>query len=1441
VAGVIKMVMAMRHGVLPRTLHVDQPSRNVDWSSGAVSLLTAQRPWESNGEPRRAGISSFGISGTNAHVILEEAVQEPNLASDEASEQAPDLSALPFIVSAKSPQALAAQAQRLHSYITLRPECELRDLAAALALHRARFSERAAVFAEDREQLLADLKALADGKPAANLSQGTAIREGKIAFMFTGQGSQWAGMGRELYETFPAFTAALDDVCAELDVHLERPLKGLIFAAEGSPEAKLLGQTQFTQAAIFAIEVALFRLIACFGIKPDYLIGHSIGELSAAHLAGVLSLRDAATLVAARGRLMGELPVAGAMLALEASEDEVVESLRGFEGRLSLAAVNGPAAVVISGDREAVDELAATWKARKRKATRLRVSHAFHSQLMEPMLDEFQAIAERLSFSAPRLPIISNLTGQELSAAEVTSPAYWVRHVRESVHFYKGVRWLQAAGVTRFLEVGPDGVLSAMVSPCLDAQRDGVLLAASMRARRPQVKELVGSLLAAHINGVEMDFSALFGSASWVGLPTYPFQRRRYWLEGSVGQGDAMTLGQNAIEHPFLSAKLELPDNHGWLFTGRISLQSHPWLRDHAVGGVALLPGTGFVELAFAVGAEFDLGVVEELVLQAPLVLGEEGAVQLRLSLTHADDQGRREIRIYSRPERGRSEWLCHASGTLAEGEPARATELTQETWPPRGAESVGLMDLYERLADAGLSYGPAFQGLQAAWRRGEEFFGEVALDADQQDEARRYGAHPALFDAALHASFLPTQAAESGPLALPFTFSGVRSGRAGGAVCWRVRVTVDQGAICVQAVDESGLPVLELDSLATRVVDPSLPQARTNNGDLLFAVRWGEIDPPLKKDDLRVAEVGSAEQLSALESVPNLLLWDVCKDEGDTALPASAHQLTHQALALVQAFLADERCGEAKLVFLTRGAVSSEPGEDADLRQAPLWGLIRSAQSEHPERFLLIDTDGQDISRAALSAGLSSEEPQLVIRAGRLLAARLQPMVATVSQQAALPLDADRTVLITGGTGTLGALLARHLVEVHGTKHLLLSSRRGVKADGAAELKAELKALGASARIVACDVSDRGQLSALLKKIPKAHPLGAVFHLAGVLDDGVITSLDDERVDRVFAPKLDAALHLHELTQELDLAAFVLYSSVATTFGSPGQGNYAAANAFLDALAAHRRANGLIAHSIAWGPWEQESAMTADLTDAKKARIGGLSLSSEEGLALFDRVRATDEPLLVATALDSAALRAGARAGVLAPLFSSLVRVGARRGSYSLQADAFVKRLAETPAQKRPALVAELVRSHVAAVLGHSSFEDIQLGLAFQELGFDSLSAVEFRNRLSQASGLKLPATLVFDHPNPQAVAEYLSALLVGGESEKTALDHELDTLEELLKSLAPSSGERERVNARLRSLTRLALNGGGEQDSDGLDRIESASLDDIFDVIDAELGTGP
>ncbi len=577
VGGVIKMVLALRHGVLPRTLHVDEPTPHVDWSAGEIELLSAAQPWPWGERPRRAGVSSFGVSGTNAHLILEEAPAEQEPAAEEPRPEPLAPGVVPWVVSAKSAPALRGQAEHLRSHLEERPELDPLDVAFSLA-GRSRLEHRAALVGSDREGLLSGLEALARGEPAPGLVQGVAARGGKVAFMFTGQGSQWAGMGRELYQAFPAFAQALDAACSELDPQLERSLKELIFAPEGSPEAELLDQTEFTQAALFALEVALFRLLECWGVRPDYLVGHSIGELSAAHVAGVLSLADASVLVAARGRLMGALPAGGAMVSVEASEEEARPSLAGFEDRLSIAVVNGPASVVVSGDENALSEWAARWEEQGRKTTRLRVSHAFHSGLMEPMLAGFAQVAEGLSFAPPKIPIVSNLTGVPVSEEEVRSPEYWVRHVRETVRFMDGIRWLETAGVTRFLELGPDGVLSAVARQCLEDEGEPVLVPA-LRARRAEVRTLLSSLAEAHVHGVEVDWGTLLAphGPKLVELPTYAFQRRRYWLEPGAAGGDAGAIGLVASDHPLLGAAVPLGGVQGWLFTGRLSLQTHRW------------------------------------------------------------------------------------------------------------------------------------------------------------------------------------------------------------------------------------------------------------------------------------------------------------------------------------------------------------------------------------------------------------------------------------------------------------------------------------------------------------------------------------------------------------------------------------------------------------------------------------------------------------------------------------------------------------------------------------------------------------------------------------------------------------------------------------------------------------------------------------------------
>jgi acyl transferase domain-containing protein/D-arabinose 1-dehydrogenase-like Zn-dependent alcohol dehydrogenase/acyl carrier protein len=1474
VAGVIKMIQAMRHDALPKTLHAEVPSPHVDWSEGAVRLLSEQVPWEHNGTPRRAGVSSFGVSGTNAHVILEEAPAiEPAAEAQPGAGRAgggkpasPALQTLPFLVSAFSREALSGQAARLGAYLRDSPQVELHALAGALALDRAPLAHRAAVVAGERETLLACLTALERGEPADGLLEGFADH-GRTAFLFSGQGSQWAGMGAELYGAFPVFANALDGVCEILDAHLERPLKQLLFASEDSEEAALLGRTQFTQAALFALEVALYRLVRGLGVMPDFLMGHSIGELSAAHVAGVLSLEDACALVAARGGLMGALPDGGAMAAVAASEEEVLASLSGFEDRLTVAAVNGPQAVVVSGELEALERWeGASFAGAGRKITRLRVSHAFHSQLMDPMLDELRELARGLSFGAPELPIVSNLTG-EPAGEELQSADYWVEHVRRAVRFHDGVSFLQGAGVTRFLELGPNGVLSAMAQECLDEHLAArALFVSSLRARRPEVKEILGFVAQAHIHGAEVDWEALLDerAAAEVELPTYAFQRQRYWLAGAPGATDASSLGLGSGEHPLLGAALRLAgEEEGWLFTGRVSLRSHPWLADYAVMGQVLMPGTGFVELALAAGEKVGTEVVEELILERPLLFGKEGATQIQLAVSEPDEAGKRSVSIYSRAQSPtddeldpEGEWVRHVSGVLAGDLPPRAgadgedsgalpAGLADGAWPPAGAEELDSEFLYDRLAEAGYNYGSTFQGLRTAWRVGEDLYAEVALETEHATEAARFGVHPALLDATLHAAFLGAlDDGEASAVEVPSAFSGVRLHGRGAAVL-RVRLGRDGKALSLMALDQAGMPALSIQALETRAIDQSQMRAAEPAGhDSLYELQWVALQstPPngsriqaVALGDGRAAGLADAaagvelERYASLDALraaldagaaaPELVLVDAGALGGEVDLPESVdadaasetdglaarvRALTARVLELLQGWIADERFADAKLLLLTESALAVGVGEAPSLLQGALVGLMRSAQSEHPGRFGLIDLDANGLPGGSLDGALRSEEPEIALRGDALYAPRLGRVVVapapedvSAREKAGTPDDASAqedapihrrleeggTVLITGGTGGLGALLARHLAGERGVKRLLLASRSGGEAPGAQELAEQLAELGCEVRLAACDVSDRAQLQELLASVAQEHPISVAIHAAGVIDDGTIASLDGERLERVMSPKVDAAVNLHELAGQAEL---IFFSSAAATVGSPGQGNYAAANAFLDTLALHRRASGLPGTSIAWGAWDQAAGMTGELSAADRARlarVGVAPLSSELGLELFDRARTLEQALLVPMRLETSSLRAQAKAGMLPAVLRGLIRMPARRAS---EGDgSLAKRLAQAPESEWDGVIAELVRGHVAGVLGHASAEAVDPDRAFQELGFDSLAAVELKNRLGRATGLKIPSTLIFDHPTPTAVAKYLRGVAVPEGGERVELEPGEAEIRETLLSI--------------------------------------------------------
>ncbi|MCZ7417119.1 type I polyketide synthase [Streptomyces sp. WMMC897] len=1831
VAGVIKMVMAMRAGELPRTLHVDEPTPHVDWTTGAVELLTEQQGWDTGERLRRAGISSFGISGTNAHVILEEAPPGETSGPQTVPGSGTGLTGsavVPWVLSGRSAEALTAQAERLADAVS--EAMNSQDVGWSLLSSRTAFEHRAVVWGADTVELGDGLRTFASAEASGNLVSGVADGADGVVLVFPGQGSQWLGMGRGLLASSPVFADRLAECETALAPHVEWSLREVL---TGGDEG-WLDRVDVVQPVLWAVMVSLAAVWESLGVEPAAVVGHSQGEIAAAVVAGVLSVGDGARVVALRSAaIREELAGRGGMVSLATGVEQAAAWVEPFGGRVSVAVLNGPSATVVAGEPGALEEIAAMAEAAGVRARRVPVDYASHSVHVEDIRTRLLEALAEVEPHESRVPVISTVTGGVLDTSTMDA-AYWYANLREPVRFTDAVTEALGSGHRTFVEVSAHPVLTMGVQAIAEAADTEATVVGTLRREEDESARFIASAAELWVRGVDVDWTAVYAGRSVrrVDLPTYAFQRERFWLESVSGAGDVSGAGLAAAGHPLLGAAVSLAADGGVMLTGRLSTRTHPWLADHAVGGTVLFPGTGFVELAVRAGDEVGCGRLDELTLHAPLILPERGGVHLQVVVGPPDESGCRRMTVHARAEDAEPDtpWTWHADGTLSTGPVTpSATELT--VWPPPGAERVDVSGFYAGAEEAGYGYGPAFRGLRAAWRRGDEIFAEVALPDERQEEAAGFGIHPALLDAALHAngygSFVGAHdAGATSPesVRLPFAWTGV-SLFAAGADRVRVRITAaGEDALSVEVADVTGQPVAEVASLVLRPVSPGRLGSGSGMGpdlgagqDGLFRLDWTALPAPedvtpeavwavLGTED-RFA-VGAAVQASGL-AVDSHLDLDGLRVVVEAGVPApglvfhapsapqsrpepatgpatewgpaqDAERITAEVLAVVQEWLAGDAWADARLVVVTRGAVAVGDENVHDLVTSPVWGLVRSAESENPGRFLLLDLDpagepGTDPIAEAVTAALEAGEWQVAVRGDEVLTPRLArtgapgggaleppagaaawrldmrtpgtldglallpapeagaplaagqvrigvraagmnfrdvlislgmypgqpilgsegagvvlevgegvdglapgdrvmgvlphafgPLVVTDARTLApipegwsferaasvpvvfltayyglkdlaglragetvlvhagaggvgmaavqlarhfgarvlataspgkwgalralglsddeiassrdldfrdafksatggagvdvvlnslareyvdaslellapggrfvemgktdlrdpqelaqqhpgcryaafelgeagperigeilrtvlslfgegvvepLPvrswdvrraleafrymsqarhvgkvvltvpgsLDPDGTVLVTGGTGTLGSLLARHLVVGHGVRHLVLTSRSGDQAPGAAELVAELSGLGAAVEVVACDAADREALAGVLEAVPAERPLTGVVHAAGVLSDGLVGSLSPEQVARVWRPKVDAAVNLHELTRDADLALFALYSSGAGLLGSPGQANYAAANVFLDALAHHRRAQGKAATSVAWGYWEQASAMTGHMGDRDQARLGQgglLPLTSSDGLALFDRAVASDEPLVLASPMDVAGLRRLAADGMVPGVLRGLVRapVGVGRrvvgptGGTGAGAASLAERLAGLGEGERERLLLDLVRSHVAAVLGHAAGQSVDADRPFKDLGFDSLTAVELRNRLNAATGLRLPATLVFDHPTPAALTHHIHSQVAVPEGTGGAptLAAELERLEQIIGSASADDIVEHRMTDRLRALLgRLAEPEPAVEDT-GDEDLDGASDDELFDLLDGELG---
>ncbi|MBC6435614.1 type I polyketide synthase [Nostoc sp. HG1] len=1423
IAGLIKVALSLKHQQIPSNLHFHQPNPYIPFDTLPIRVQQSLTPWPQGSSPAKASISSFGFAGTNAHVVLEQPPQSADISQQQQSYLLP--------LSAQSQEGVKSLAQAYQNFLeTQEPDAvSLTDICYTASVRRTHYEHRLALLADSRTQLQEKLQDFLQSKLETNQPSNRKHRRPKLVFVFSGQGPQWWAMGRELLEQEPVFRATIEECDALIKSHTNWSLLAELTA---DITQSRLQETEIAQPAIFALQVALARLWRAWGIEPKAVVGHSLGEVAAAHIAGVLSLADAVQLICDRGRLMQQATGNGKMAAVELSAAETERWLRGYEGRLAIAAINSPTSTVVSGEPAAIESFLELLQREQPTVfcKLLPVNYAFHSPQMLPFAEELVETLDQLQPQAAKIPIFSTVTGQSSNGADFDA-AYWGRNLQQPVRFAPAIEELVNAGQTIFLEISPHPVLSGYISQCLShLGQEGTVLS-SLRRGQPERATLLSSLGNLYNLGFTVDWQQLYAESEYqvVSLPSYPWQRERYWFEAKP---QTKLTNSKTNLHPLLGQKVRSAIKET-LFESELSINLQPFLVGHQVYGIVVLPGAAYLEIALAAAkVAFSSGSsLQQVLIQEPLIIPEDASRVVQLILT-PEGVGQASFQILSQADDA-SSWIQHATGKIQAGQTNSGEIVSLKDFQARFQEELSAKTYYQNLRNRGLEYGESFQGIEQLWRRDGEALGRIRLPLGLVSEAAAYELHPVLVDSGFQLLFATLTDVAEGDTYLPVGLDNLRVYRRPESQLWihgqiRPQDSSNQETRIgdLRLFDDAGQLIAEIEGLhvkrAKREVLLQFTQKNLNNW--LYEVEWQPRGRQSNLTESALNHPGSwllfADQEGTAAALAGLLeaqgetcvmvfpgeRYELSKTGHYTINPACAEdfqQLFREVLQrykaplrrvvhlwgldtpsleeitadslkiaqtlgcqsvlhLVQGLTQVEKSASPRLWLVTQ---NTQPVESSAtplaVAHSTLWGLGRAIALEHPEIWggmvdLAPSISGDEAATLFTEISQPDREDHLAFRSGQRYVARL--VQSSSKSVAPLSLHSDRTYLITGGLGGLGLKLAEWMVE-QGARHLVLVGRSDAT-DATRKAVNQLEHSGAKVLVAKGDVSQHRDVSNILGKISESMPpLRGIIHAAGVLDDGMLRQQDWERFTKVMAPKIQGAWNLHVLTQNLPLDFFVMFSSVASLLGSPGQGNYAAANAFLDALAHYRYAQGLPALAINWSTWA-EVGMAANLGSQEQQRLTAMGMDTiapQQGLQILGQLLQQSSAQVGVVPVEWSQFMQQFSAD---PVPALLTELGSQPKAEppSVQQLEFVQRLEKVSVRDRHEMLLAHVQDQVAKVLGRGSSHSLEPHQGFFDIGMDSLTSVELRNRLQTSLGRSLSSTLIFDYPTLDTLAKYLA-----------------------------------------------------------------------------------